>query len=83
MVTLPKASLKLPQRRLGLSLVGWNAPDRELEDMIEKYSTYFAQKARLSFHLFIAYSDGKTNAHLLEQHAGQYSWANLNVESTF
>lgn len=35
-LTLPKASNKLPQRRLCLSLVGWDISDSDLEGMIDE-----------------------------------------------
>jgi hypothetical protein len=36
-ISLPKSSKKLAQRQLGLSLVGWNYSDSELEAEITKY----------------------------------------------
>jgi hypothetical protein len=36
LLTLPKSSSKLPQRRLGLSLVGWNKSDNEIEALIDE-----------------------------------------------
>jgi hypothetical protein len=36
-ISLPKSSKKLAQRQLGLSLVGWNYSDNELEAEIAKY----------------------------------------------
>jgi hypothetical protein len=36
LLTLPKSSSKLPQRRLGLSLVGWNKSDSEIAALIDE-----------------------------------------------
>jgi hypothetical protein len=68
---LPKSSKKLAQRQLGLSLVGWNYSDNELEAEITKYVGW-----RCHLHSLTEGSGGRGNIVVqVERHVGQCSWA--------